>query len=60
MANELEKTLLGKNKRSVNNTVDKNSTYIEQKKLHKVFVQEEDPGEVEDGCIWLDTAKKKK
>ena len=59
MANELEKTLLGKNKRSVNNTVDKNSTYIEQKKLHKVFVQEEDPGEVEDGCIWLDTAKKK-
>ena len=59
MANELEKTLLGTSKRSVNNTIDKNSTYIEQKKLHKVFVQEEDPGEVEDGCIWLTYTKKK-
>lgn len=59
MANELEKTLLGTSKRSVNNTIDKNSTYIEQKKLHKVFVQEEDPGEVEDGCIWLTYTKQK-
>ena len=59
MANELEKTLLGTSKRSVNNTIDKNSTYIEQKKLHKVFVQEEDPGEVEDGCIWFDNSKQK-
>lgn len=59
MANELEKTLLGTSKRSVNNTIDKNSTYIEKKKLHKVFVQEEDPGEVEDGCIWLTYTKQK-
>lgn len=55
MANELEKTLLGKNKRSVNNTVDKNSTYIEQKKLHKVYITSQEPESPTDGELWFDT-----
>ena len=55
MANELEKTLLGASKRSVNNTIDKNSTYIEQKKLHKVYITSQEPESPADGEIWFDT-----
>lgn len=55
MANELEKTLLGTSKRSVNNTIDKNSTYIEQKKLHRVYITSLEPESPTDGEIWFDT-----
>ena len=55
MANELEKTLLGTSKRSVNNTIDKNSTYIEQKKLHRVYITSQEPESPTDGEIWFDT-----
>lgn len=55
MANELEKTLLGTSKRSVNNTIDKNSTYIEKKKLHRVYITSLEPESPTDGEIWFDT-----
>lgn len=55
MANELEKILLGISKRSVNNTVDKNSTYIEQKKLHRVYITSQEPESPADGELWFDT-----